>query len=226
MEKRPGFLSHDLPGLVRLSSALLEHTAGDNRKGNVLVIRHHRVPAPDSPCLNRDEHTFGLALCLRQGMPQLPDVPEAMVDCVSHALPFEDGAFRRVILYHVTDDGEEPELQEACRVLQPGGELLIVGLNSRSWSSRRSARPEELPLLQVARVLSRLQEQDLFIDAKFGVGIMGKSNPWMAWNRLSGLLLPLADIVVVRARHNGEQAATRLKLKGYRAGIMPTAISI
>lgn len=224
MINQPGSISHDQTSLAGLSSALLEHTAGDDRKGNVLVIRHQRVSAPESPCLNRDEHTFGLALCLRQGIPQLPDLPEAMVDCVSMALPFEDGAFRRVVLYLVTQDGSEPELAEACRVLQPGGELLVLGLNSRSWSSRGVCRKENLPALKVPEVLTHLHQLDMFVDARFGVGLLGKSNPWMAWNRPSGLFLPFADIVVIRARHNEEQAAMRLKLKRFPAGVLPTAL--
>ena len=218
-------MSRDWSSLLSLSSALLDHTAGDDRKGNVLVIRHHRVPAPDSPCLNRDEHTFGLALCLRQGMPQLPDVPEARVDCLSASLPFEDGVFRRVILYLTSRDGSEPELQEACRVLQPGGELLVLGLNGRSPSSRGLCRRVNLPALDVGKVQSRLLHQGMYVDARFGAGLLGKSVPWMAWNRLSGLLLPFADIVVIRARHNEEHAAMRLKLKEYPAGVVPTALT-
>ncbi len=217
--------AHDLLSLHRFSSALLQRVAGDDRKGNVLVLGHGALPAPECPCLQRDEHTFGLAICIFQGRLQSSNSARILLDCNSAALPFQDAAFRRVILYLVTRDGTEHELDEACRVLAPGGELLVLGLNRRSWSAMRWYRRGPVPGMAVASVRDSLQAHDLVIDCMLGAGLLGRSGPLMEWRRLSGVALPFADLVVLRAQHRERPAATPLRLKEFSARVMPTTIA-
>lgn len=217
--------ARDLSSLHDFSSALLQRIAVHESKGNVLVLAHRALPAPDCPCLRRDQYTFGLAICIFQGHLQHPIAAPAMLDCSSTALPFQDAAFRTVILYLVTRDGTEPELREACRVLAPGGDLLVLGLNRSSWSGICAYRRGPVPGMRVAAVRDHLLARDMVIDCKLGAGLLGNPRPLMKWNRLSGVALPFADLVLLRARHlERPAAATRLRLKEFPARAVPTAI--
>jgi len=213
--------------LTELSGQLLQESAGDDRKGNVLLIYHASLIPPDNPCLSRDEHSFGLAICVCQTMTDSEDekngVSRSLLECVSTALPFQDEVFQRVILYHVIEDGGEAELSEACRVLLRGGDLLLLGLNRHSWGGKRTYRDRSLPLIRLAPVQAALEGHDMLISRKLGQGLLGQDRPWMDRQRLSGLAWPFADVVLIQARHRSRPHATRLRLKELPAGAMPAA---
>lgn len=221
---QPGSPKSHLASLGRFSSTLLQRVAVNDRKGNVLVLGHHALPPPQCPCLSRDEHSFGLAMCIFQGRAQGSISTEARLECSSTDLPLQDAAFHTVILYHVTRDGTEHELDEACRVLAPSGELLVLGINRSSWSGMRVYRHELVPTMHLASVRHRLQARHMAIDGILGAGLFGQCGPVIGGNWLASLALPFADIVVVRARHRERPAATRMRLKKYPAGVVPTAI--
>jgi hypothetical protein len=216
--------AHDLSSLHRFSSKLLQKVAGDERKGNVLIVGHGALPAPDCPCLSRDERTFGLAICVFQGQLRSAERAETLLDCNSAALPFQDAAFRRVILFLITRNGTERELEEACRVLAPGGELLVLGLNRSSWSGLHRYRGGPVPRMNVASVRNSLQAHGMDLNHVLGAGLLGWARPVMEWKRLSGIALPLADLVVLRARHRDRPAVTRLQMKKFPARALPTAV--
>lgn len=222
---QPGTSKNDLASLGRFSSTLLQRAAVNDRKGNVLVLGHRALPLPQCPCLRRDEYAFGLAIGIFQGQAQAAiAAAEARLECSSTDLPFQDAAFHTVILYHVTRDGIEQELDEACRVLAPAGKLLVLGINRSSWCGLKVYRRGPVPTMDVAAVRNRLQARHMVIDGTLGAGLLGQSRPAMAGNRLSSLVLPFADLVVLRARHRERPAALRLRLKKYPAGVAPTAI--
>lgn len=201
-------------------------TATENAgRGSVLLINPPGVAFPDCPGLRRDEHTFGLALGLFLGSSQLAVNPQAPLECSSAALPFQDDVFRVVILSLVTENGAEPELDEACRVLMQGGELFLLGMNRRSWSGIRGGRRADVARMSLPRVMTRLNEQDMVVEHITGIGLMGQAGPKMESNRFSAVGLPFADLVLIRARHRTRPGMTRLALKKYPAGVLPTAIS-
>lgn len=216
--------AHDLSSLHRFSSRLLQKAAGGERKGNVLIVGHGALPAPDCACLGRDDRTFGLTICVFQG-PLHSDRPaETLLDCCSSDLPFQDAVFRKVILFLVTRNGTERELDEACRVLAPGGELLVLGLNRSSWSGLRRYRSGPVPRMHVASVRNSLQAHGMDLNCILGAGLLGRARPVMEWKRLSGIALPLADLVVLRASYRDRPAVTPLQMKKFPARALPTAI--
>lgn len=247
-------LSEERLSLHGLSSQLLRQTVGDDRKGSVLVIMNKVMPPPACPCLIRDEHSFGLALCIRQGERQpvvkqrdpgqhsyghqhdgqhgdgqQSDGPgrvaaDLLLDCASTALPFQDEVFRTVILFQVTRDGSEQELAEACRVLTPGGDLLVLGINRSSWSGMKTVRRGSVPVMHVTRVRHALEARGMVIDGVLGAGLLGHARPRMHSNHISGVLLSLADHVLLRARHRERPLLTRMRLKEFPAGVVPTAL--
>jgi hypothetical protein len=125
----------------------------------------------------------------------------------------------------VTENGAEPELGEACRVLMPGGELFLLGLNRRSWSGIRCPKHAGVVRMSLTKVLARLDDQDMVVEHITGIGLMGQTKLKMESNRFSALVLPFADLMLIRARHRTRPGMTRLPLKKYPAGAIPTAIS-
>lgn len=216
----------------RLSCVLLERVASGDRKGKVLIIGHGTLPLPDCPSLQRDERGFGLALRLHIGASQghgstgsdLNRAVDFKVDCASGDLPFQEGVFRSVILYHVTRDGREPELAEASRVLLPGGEILIVGINQKSWRGMQSRLHVSFPALRMARLRESLQYHGMNIVSVLGAGLAGQPGPLMEHQRISRLALPFADLLLVKARHCQRPLVRPLRLKEFSAGAVPTAM--
>jgi hypothetical protein len=47
----------------------------------------------------------------------------------------------------------------------------------------------------------------------------------MESNRLSTVMLPFADLVLIRAMHRTRPILTKLRFKKYPAGVIPTAIN-
>jgi len=218
--------AHDLSSLHRISCTLLEKVAGNDRKGNVLVLGHGAVPAPDYPGLSGDSHPYGLDIFIVQGRSQFATPTKTPVDCASSSLPFQDAVFRRVILFLVTRNGTERELKEACRVLAPAGELLVLGLNRSSWSGLSHYRNSPVPRMHVAEVRNSLSAYGMDVNLVLGAGLLGRSGPLMESKRMSGIALPVADLIVLRAGHRERPAATRLQMKEIPARAVPTAVNL
>jgi len=204
---------------------MLQTATANGGRGSVLLINPPGVPPPDCPGLHRDEHSFGLALDLTLGPSQLAVDQQAVLECSSSALPFQDGVFQVVLLSLVTQNGDEPELGEACRVLMPGGELFVLGMNRVSWAGMRCRKKAAAVRMSLPRVLARLNDLDMAIEHITGLGLLGQSGPKMESNRLSTMALPFADLVLIRAMHRTRPELTKLRFKKYPAGVIPTAIN-
>ena len=204
---------------------MLQTATANAGRGSVLLINPPGVPPPDCPGLHRDEHSFGLALDLSLGPSQLAVNPRALLECSSSALPFQDDVFRVVLLWLVTEHGEEPELGEACRVLMPGGELFVLGMNRGSWAGMRCRHKAGVARMSLPRVIGRLKDLDMAIEHVTGIGLLGQPGPKMESNRLSTMALPFADLVLIRAMHRTRPELTNLRMKKYPAGVIPTAIN-
>jgi SAM-dependent methyltransferase len=175
--------------------------------------------------LSRDEHSFGIALGLSLGASQLIVDRHSPVECSTSLLPFQSAVFQVVVLSLVTENGDEPELGEACRVLMPGGELFLLGVNRRSWSGVALRQNPGVQQMSLPRVITRLNAQDMVVEHITGIGLFGRTRPKMESNRPSALALPFADLLLIRARHRTRPKMTRLQLKKYPAGVLPTAVA-
>lgn len=117
------------------------------------------------------------------------------VACAEDALPFEDGAWPRVVLQHVIErPGVGRELlAEAVRVLAPGGELVVFGLHPFSpgvvarWLSDARWRCEVAPVPphRLAHVLGLIGLSRVTIEgrgsrwsARPQVGALAGSGGW------------------------------------------------
>jgi len=121
------------------------------------------------------------------------------------ALPFEGAAFDLVVLHHLVGDGSEDVLQEALRVLVPGGDIVISGLNSAGLRYRVGNRAEQFPGLRLNRIIFHLKTQSFKIERCLRMGLACMSRPMLKNNWFAGswyaLALPCMDWVVLHGHH-------------------------
>lgn len=209
--------------LERLSAGLCQQVRQARANARSLCIAHPSLCQNSAPSGDSTGSAFGLNLVLPAGGGRCAGNAGRAVRCSSAELPFIDAAFRSVILYHVIAAGSEAELAEACRVLAPGGDLLIVGLNRSSWAGLDRASWPQLPRLHAVRVTLRLRDYGLAVEERLGAGVCGRSRPAVVQRGWQRVLLPVTDIALLCARHLHRPVAGRPRLKDVPAGLAPTA---
>ncbi len=130
--------------------------------------------------------------------------------CETASLPFQDSVFSMVVLHHVVSDGKESELDEAVRVLARDGVLIILGINRMGWRFRSQGRLRRLPGIAPLKVKSRLDRLDMTMQGFAGAGLLGLRRPVCMSSGLAGLGSPIADVVLLQARHRGGPEMTPL----------------
>ena len=206
--------------LRQLSEGLLRQCCRSGLQSDVLHIHHGFAPALDPELLHSRSESFGVAVHLNQGREALIG---QRVHCDSGSLPFQDRAFSMVLLHHVIADGTEPELEEASRVLARDGVLVLLGLNRLGWRYRFQGRFRRLPGLSPFKVKTQLERLEMNLEGCFGAGLMKRQSPVFMGNGLSSMGLPVADVVVMRARHIKGPEVTRLRFSNPRAGVVQSA---
>ena len=189
---------------VTLLQPLLERC----RPERLLVLKHEKATdlslEPVSPVqiirLSRDPHAEDVVLRGRLS-----------------ALPFENAAFDLVVLQHLLVDGSEDEMQEAIRVLAPGGDLVIDGLNSAGLYYQLGNRAERFPGLKLNRICNHLKMHSFEIEQCLRMGLAGMSGP-LQKDRNYGLSLPFADQVVLHGHdHSNIRNASILRFRKSRS---------
>jgi SAM-dependent methyltransferase len=153
-----------------------------------------------------------LLLCGAGGALELPPLPDCRVTLVDAAapavqcrldeLPFQSRVFDCIIAAGVLADGREPSFSELLRVLEPGGELLVLG--DGHWSPLRRRQPQPGPGLRSSRLAEALRRNSFVLEDCHGHGLLGLD---IATG--SGWCKPLAalsDTLLVSARHRGNGA--------------------
>jgi ArsR family transcriptional regulator len=110
-------------GLVQLGD-VLDVGSGDGVIAQLLAPRARRFT-----CLDRSERVVDAA---RDRLAHLPNVE--LVHGDMHEMPLADASFDQVLLFSVLTYADEPErvLDEAFRVLRPGGTLVLVTLDEHN----------------------------------------------------------------------------------------------
>ncbi len=146
---------------------------------------------------------------------------QAPLRCRTEALPFEAGVFDLVVLLHLVSDGGEAVLGEALRVLMPGGELVVSGLNAYGAYYRLGNRARQFPGLRMHRLNHRLQAKSFVVVHCLRAGLLGFPGPVFR-RQWQGLMLPCADHIALHAHHHCGTADS-LRFKQVRA---PGAASV
>jgi SAM-dependent methyltransferase len=146
-----------------------------------------------------------------------------LLHCRSGELPFSEQSFLRVALVHVLETGREKELSEACRVLAPGGELLLLGLNANGLRCRLDKAAAEFPRFGLTMIQQRLLDLGMTVDARFGLGCLGINRLDLPSDGVGPFLSTFADLIVVRARHNQGPPLSPLRLSEFQPEFTPSA---
>lgn len=148
-------------------------------------------------------------------------------DAVLHtrlsALPFESDVFDMVVLQHLVEHGGEAVLDEALRVLAPGGDIVISGLNSAGLRFRFANRSHHYPGLRLNRIIYHLKSESIKIEhcLRTGLACMPWPRPRDSWY---GLTLPFADRVILHGHHHSNiKNASVLRFKKAHSPTAATA---
>ena len=193
--------------LRALSEGLFRSAGRAGLSGNVLEIHHAAAPLMNPDYLHTASHEFGVLISLNKGNEPGFDQP---ILCETASLPFQDSVFSMVVLHHVVSDGMESELDEAVRVLARDGVLIILGINRMGWRFRSQGRLRRLPGISPLKVKSRLDRLDMTMQGFAGAGLLGLRRPVFMSSGLAGLGSPIADVVLLQARHRGGPEMTPL----------------
>lgn len=206
--------------LKQLSMGLLRGAGRTGVRGNLLEIHHPQAPRFAPVFLHAASETHGVAISLSQG--GQPGGGQR-VSCQSAQLPFQDRVFSAVVLHHVVGDGLEAELAEAVRVLAHNGLLLVLGLNRMGWRYRMQDDIRRLPGIAPLRVKSRLEQLGMTMQGFVGAGLCGRERPAFIGAGLSSLAVPLADLVLLQARHRDSPHVTPLRFRKSRSSVVQSA---
>jgi len=216
----PPHTGSNLETLKLLSEGLLRSAGRTGVRGNLLEIHHPCAPLFDPAFLHTASEAFGVSISLtrdaRAGMDQ-------RLRCDSASLPFQDKVFRMVVLHHVISDGREAELSEAARVLAKDGVLIMLGLNRMGWRFRTRNPQHLLPGIAPLRVKSRLEQLEMTMQGFAGAGLAGMKRPAWMNTGLSSLGTPVADLVLLQARHRDSPELTPLRFRKSRSGVVQSA---
>ncbi len=188
--------------------------------GNVLEIHHPAAPMVNPDFLHAGAHEFGLFISLNKGGKQYSGQP---IVCETFELPFQDNVFRMVLLHHVISDGMESELNEAVRVLARDGVLIILGINRMGWRFRFQGSSHTLPGIAPLKVKSRLDSLDMAMRGFAGAGFFGMKRPVFMSSGIAGLGSPIADVILLQARHNNGPEMTPSRLRKLDSGVVQSA---
>ena len=210
----------DRATLKLLSEGLLRSAGRTGMRGNLLEIHHASAPLFDPVFLHSASELCGISISLSQ---HPLGGPAARLQCSSEQLPFQNNVFQMVVLHHVVSNGREAELSEAVRVLARDGVLILLGLNRMGWRYRTQDRSQRLPGIAPLKVKLRLEELHMTMQGFAGAGLGGMSRPAWMHDGFSSLGAPLADIVLLQARHSDSPEATPLQFRKSRPGVVQSA---
>jgi len=214
-------IESNLQTLKLLSEGLLRSAGRTGVRGNLLEIHHPSAPMFDPVFLHSASEIFGLSISLNQDE---SSGSNQRIRCAADCLPFQDGVFRMVVLHHVVSDGSELELCEAARVLARDGVLILLGLNRMGWRFRTQDRVRRFPGIAPLKVKSRLEALEMTMQGFAGAGLGGMSKPAWMHRGISGLGVPVADLVLLQAQHRNSPEATPLRFRKNRAGVVQSAL--
>ena len=220
MPDSPGHVTSTQEILRDLSQGLLRSVGRVGLRGDTLEIHHGAAPLFDPVFLHSASEKFGVSLSLKKGRQA---GPAQRVQCDTGELPFQDKVFSMVVLHHVLADGKEAELSEAVRVLARDGVLIVLGLNRQGWRHRSQGKIRRLPGLAPLKVKFELDRQEMTMQGFAGAGLLGMKSPVFMHSGPAALGLPIADVILLQARHRNSPEVTPLRFREQRSTVVQSA---
>lgn len=169
----------------------------------------------DGPVLQMERGVESHSLCWGE-------IPVALT--CARQLPLQTRRFGLVLLSHIISDGKESELEEACRVLKPGGLLLVLGLNRNGLRYLRGRSQSDMPGLRPLAVRGQLEQFDMNVRTVLAEGFLKRRWPEQMNQGLARMLIPVADLLLVVARKEEPRLATPVKRTQLRTANMQARI--
>jgi hypothetical protein len=101
--------------------------------------------------------------------------------------------------------------------------LLLLGLNRFGWRYRTQDDIRRLPGIAPLRVRSRLDQLGMTMQGFAGAGLAGRTRPAFLEGGLAGMATPLADLVLLQARHRDSPEVTPLRFRKTRSTVVQSA---
>ena len=108
-------------------------------------------------------------------------------------------------------------------MLARDGVLLLLGLNRLGWRFNTQEPIRRLPGIAPLRVKSRLEALEMTLDGFAGAGLGGMRRPAWMYRGLKSLGAPLADIVLMQARHQDSPELTPLRFRKHHSRVVQSA---
>lgn len=144
----------------------------------------------------------------------------------SALLPLQTARLGAVLLIHLVADGKEEVLEEACRTVQPGGFVLILGLNRLGLRHLTDRSGRRLPAISPLAVRARLEELEMNVISTLAAGFLRGDRPGDLNRGPARMLIPLADLFLIVARPVTPKIMTPLaEEKKIRAVGAPSALA-
>ena len=220
MSKTARHVKSSVEDLRALSEGLLRSVGRATLSGNVLEIRHADAPVLHPNFFHSAGYGFGVLVSLNKGSKPYSGQP---IVCETADLPFQDSVFSMVLLHHAISDGMESELDEAVRVLARDGVLIILGINRMGWRFRFQGSSHTLPGIAPLKVKSRLDSLDMAMRGFAGAGFFGMKRPVFMSSGIAGLGSPIADVLLLQARHYNGPEMTPSRFRKLDSGVVQSA---
>lgn len=190
--------------------------------GPSLLMYHPSVCPPRIQWL---ESGSNVALRLASGTPEanLEWGERRVVRSNSRSLPLQTGSIAIVAMCHLVAVGKEPELAEACRLLQPGGRLFILGLNRLGLKHLAGGR-KQMPAIHPLALRARLDALDMNVLGLYAAGFLTQEWPIRMDKGAGRVLVPLADHFLVVAKPVEPRILNPLAKSRLRAVGVPSAL--
>ena len=215
--------------LRTLGQRVLAHWQSSKRlpmaEGPNLLIFNPRAPQPAYHWLPEFGGSMGLDLKAGGQSAHLQWDGVSVAQTCSLELPLQSASLGNVILSHVVGSGHEPELREACRVLRPGGNLFMMGLNRIGFRYLLDGSGDTLPGLRPLAVKGHLEQFDMSVEMMLAAGFLRQDWPRQMNRGAARLFIPLADLLLIVARKIEPQILTPLTASRLRAVGASSAIA-
>lgn len=215
--------------LQRLGEQLLTdwHAVYGRRQadGPTLLLFNPDAPAPDFGTPGDGKPRLDLRLATGHGVQRAYWDDRAMLETDCRMLPFQTAAMGAVLLCHVLRRGEDALLTEACRILQPDGSLLVLGLNRFGLRYLGGGSGAAVPGISPLALRERLEALDMNVIRMFAAGFLRRERPAQMHRGAARALAPLADVLLVLAKPVEPRIMNPLSRSNVRAVGAPSALA-
>lgn len=151
-----------------------------------------------------------------------------VVRCNLPQLPIEDACMSLVLVSRTAGELTETVLDEVCRIIRPGGIVLVSALNRFGPGGLglggKNTKPKPVGVAALS-LRKQLESREMQVIAQQGAGFLGSATPRDMTRGLARLLTPLADFLLVEARKAEPPVSRLVPNKPLRAVGAPSALA-